>query len=84
MTNYVQHFQNIFLFEAEKPGSSLSPQGAAEPWTMVGLSKCSALLWALEKAPALQLSPSLENSLKPLETWGCSVFLHGTCQIFVS
>lgn len=31
MMNYMQHFQNIFLFGAEKPGSSLFPQGAAHP-----------------------------------------------------
>lgn len=68
MTNYAQHFQNIFLFGAEKPGSSLFPRGATQPLTMVRLSKsfCSSL--GSQEGSNAAVSPSLENSLKPPET----------------
>lgn len=67
MANYVQHFQNIFLFEAEKPGSSLFPQGAAEPQTILGLSKSFCPSLGSQEGSSTA-AVTILRKLKPLET----------------
>lgn len=60
MTNYVQHFQNIFVWGRETwQFCFCKVQHSPRPWW--DCQSSSALLWGLEKAPVLQCHHPLES-----------------------